>query len=63
MSGANICNGCGSTQADREDYRKRNKDDSIPVDTKNCSHCGAEKCCMCDMGDDVLCMSCEAKVD
>lgn len=22
-------------------------------------HCGADKCCMCDMGDDVRCMSCE----
>lgn len=52
------CPGCGSSLADREDYRKRNKDDSIPTGLKNCPHCGSQKCAMCDMGDDVECGSC-----
>lgn len=57
------CSGCGSSRADREDYRRRNNDDSIPTALKNCPHCGAEKCCMCDAGDDVQCMACEGDDD
>lgn len=53
------CAGCGSSQKDREDYRGRYNDPAIPVDLKKCPHCGAQKCCMCDMGDDVECMSCD----
>ena len=26
---------------------------------RQCPHCGADKCNLCDMGDDCLCMSCE----
>jgi hypothetical protein len=57
------CSGCGSTRADREQYRKKNSDDTISVDTKLCPHCGAQKCCMCDMGDDVACTACEGHGD
>jgi hypothetical protein len=59
------CGGCGSTLADRKNYRERNAGsraeyDSIPVDTCLCPHCGAQKCCQCDMGDDVQCNGCES---
>lgn len=58
------CPGCGSSQADREAYAKRHLgDDTIPTALLNCPHCGAQKCCMCDMGDDVLCLSCEGTDD
>jgi hypothetical protein len=59
MSAEQECSGCGSSVSDRENYRKRNGDQSIPVGTKNCPHCGNEKCCMCDMGDDTSCLGCE----
>lgn len=49
------CPGCGSTALDR----KQNKPDS-PQGLETCPHCEAEKCCMCDMGDDVECPSCSA---
>ena len=58
-NGKNPCAGCGSDLLDREQFRARNKDDTIPTGTKLCPHCGTEKCCMCDMGDDVACMACE----
>lgn len=54
------CPGCGSSLKDREDYRQRNKDESIPTSLKDCPHCGSKKCCMCDGGDDVECLSCRA---
>lgn len=57
------CPCCGSSLADREGYRARNNDSDIPVDLKRCPHCGSEKCCMCDMGDDVPCLGCESMED
>ena len=47
------CDGCGSTAAER---RSNRPDD--PGGLTACPHCGAMKCCMCDMGDDVGCGSC-----
>jgi hypothetical protein len=52
------CPGCGATAADR----KRNKPDA-PQGLETCPHCGTEKCCMCDMGDDVECISCDTDDD
>lgn len=48
------CPGCGATARDR----KHNKP-AEPQGLETCPHCDAEKCCMCDMGDDVECPSCE----
>lgn len=48
------CPSCGATAKDRRD----NKPDS-PQGLETCPHCSAEKCCMCDMGDDVECPSCD----
>ena len=47
------CPSCGATDVDR----KRNKPDE-PQGLSECPQCGAEKCCMCDMGDDVECGNC-----
>jgi len=47
------CPGCGAAAIDRA----KNKP-TEPQDLVNCPHCGTEKCCMCDMGDDVECASC-----
>lgn len=44
------CTGCASLPSAR------------PADDKElrqCPHCGALKCRLCDMGDDVSCISCE----
>jgi len=30
-----------------------------PKEIRTCLYCGAAKCNMCDMGDDVECMACE----
>lgn len=51
MSGADECPGCGSSQADRA-----KRDDCQEL--RECPHCGALKCAMCDMGDDVECPGC-----
>lgn len=48
------CSTCGGKSGDR----KHNKPDE-PQGLSKCPHCNADKCCMCDMGDDVPCMSCE----
>jgi len=48
------CPSCGATHTDRF----RNKP-TEPLGLSECPHCGAEKCCMCDMGDDVDCPSCD----
>lgn len=48
------CPGCGATARGRRD----NKPNS-PQGLSECPQCGAEKCCMCDMGDDVECASCD----
>lgn len=47
------CGGCGATAADRN--LNRGED---PQGLSKCPHCDADKCCMCDMGDDVECISC-----
>ncbi len=49
------CGGCGATYAER----KKNKPDSTHLGLSKCPHCGADKCCMCDMGDDVECGNCD----
>lgn len=48
------CKGCGSTAK----CRKENKPEE-PQGLEECPHCGNTKCCMCDMGDDVECPSCD----
>lgn len=47
------CPSCGATAKDR----MANKQES-PQDLSECPYCGNYKCCMCDMGDDVECPSC-----
>lgn len=59
MNDADECPGCGSTKSDREDYQRRNPDDSLLTTLRRCPHCGNFKCCMCDMGDDVYCQLCD----
>lgn len=49
------CPGCGATAKDRA----RNKPGE-PQGLETCPHCDTEKCCMCDMGDDVECISCNS---
>lgn len=61
MADARECPGCGSTPKDRADYLARNNDADHDADDdklRSCPHCGSLKCCMCDMGDDVECVSC-----
>ncbi len=48
------CKGCGATAGDR----KRNQP-TQPQGLSSCPHCEANKCCMCDMGDDVGCVRCD----
>lgn len=50
------CPGCGSSKRDRE--VKAAQDDTTIL-LKECPHCGSLKCNMCDMGDDVECISCD----
>lgn len=57
---ADECPACGSSLTDREAYKARNEpDDKLSVVLTRCPHCGNEKCCMCDMGDDVECLLCD----
>lgn len=49
------CDGCGSTLAERE---RRSKANGGLTGLRKCPHCGADKCLMCDMGDDVECGNC-----
>lgn len=48
------CPSCGASAADRA----HNKPER-PQGLDTCPYCKSEKCCMCDMGDDVECPSCE----
>lgn len=48
---AHDCPSCGSTPKER---RKRDDYQGLRV----CLYCDSQKCCMCDMGDDVNCGSC-----
>lgn len=52
------CQGCGSSFEDRQKRRDENPEDDIPTGLSECIYCGTDKCCMCDMGDDVNCGSC-----
>lgn len=59
------CGGCGSTHSDRmkkagNDAMEFPGEDHTPY-LKNCPHCGAIKCSMCDMGDDVRCITCDGE--
>ncbi len=47
------CGGCGTTAAER-----RKQFPKEPHGLSVCPRCGEEKCCACDMGDDVECGSC-----
>lgn len=46
------CHGCGSTHAERVAAGR------TYAGLSQCPHCEAEKCAICDMGDDVECGSC-----
>lgn len=48
------CKGCGATAQDRARSQP-----TAPQGLSECPHCGGEKCCMCDMGDDVECGNCD----
>lgn len=48
------CPSCGASARDR----KQNKPNE-PQGLETCPFCRSEKCCMCDMGDDVECGSCD----
>lgn len=52
------CPGCGSSPRDRARLRADNGEANSDDAFKNCPRCGSEKCCVCDMGDDVECVSC-----
>lgn len=52
------CSGCGSSYEERKARAQRYPDDDIPLGLTECPHCGAEKCCFCNMGDDVECGNC-----
>ena len=47
------CRGCGAGPYDR-----RHNKPSDPQGLSSCPHCGSDKCCMCDLGDDVECGNC-----
>ena len=49
------CPACGSSHEDRVKFASGA--DDVPLGLGKCPHCNATKCCMCDMGDDVECMS------
>ena len=51
---ADECPGCGASESER----RRGKPGEAQG-LSECPWCGAEKCCMCDMGDDIECMSCD----
>lgn len=48
------CSGCGSTAAERARSRA-----GEPPGLSDCPHCGATKCSLCDLGDDVECGNCD----
>lgn len=48
------CPSCGATVAER-----RLNYPNGPHGLEMCPHCNAGKCCICDMGDDVKCISCD----
>ena len=48
------CPSCGASEADRAGNKPND-----PQGLETCPYCNAEKCCMCNMGDDVECLSCD----
>lgn len=50
------CSGCGATASDRA-----NNKPGEPQGLEECPHCGGQKCCMCDLGDDTSCISCDGE--
>jgi hypothetical protein len=57
------CPGCGSSLGDRQRKAQQFPGEDIPTGLIDCPHCGTKKCCLCDMGDDVQCISCEQEED
>lgn len=57
------CPGCGSSAAARRSAAQKNQtefpDEQHDPYFKECKRCGSTKCNMCDMGDDVECISCD----
>jgi DNA-directed RNA polymerase subunit RPC12/RpoP len=52
------CPGCGSHQEEREEYIKDVINSDVSTALTTCPHCGVKKCCLCDLGNDVKCISC-----
>lgn len=52
------CPSCGATPGDR-----RSNMPGGYLGLHTCNRCTAGKCCMCDMGDDVECLSCDDNDD
>lgn len=52
------CPGCGSSLETRQQMAARSPADNVPTHLWACPHCDTLKCGMCDMGDDVECISC-----
>ncbi len=52
------CDGCGSTPSERARLAAGSPSDDVPLGLSSCPHCGACKCAMCDLGDDVECGNC-----
>lgn len=50
------CPGCGSGERERSEHGGYSG-------FRTCPYCGAEKCCMCDMGDYVECISCDPETN
>lgn len=55
---SHVCPGCGSSLQERLSKATRYPSERISTAIRECPHCGAGKCCMCDMGNDVECPSC-----
>lgn len=53
-----VCGGCGSTHAERLAHAMQRTTQVRDATLRECQHCGADKCIICDMGDDVECGSC-----
>lgn len=54
-----VCGGCGSTHAERLARAMQRTSQACYAALRECPHCGADKCIICDMGDDVECGSCD----
>lgn len=53
------CRGCDATLAERERHQKEAGGSPDDLGFRYCRGCGGEKCCVCDMGDDVECGNCD----